>query len=246
MYLGRHTCLSWLRDEGKLGAVPPFVIAAGDRRRVARVLDRLDEAVDLAALARRMIGPSAEGRVALGVGQTAGTPVLAVDHPGGARAVIRVGTCGALGGGALAIAGFASGWSAAAEQSRRGVLGPPAEFDPARPPRPPHLPCSPEVIEALRDAAPDAVVGGVFSKDSLYAEQGEGFARLLRDLDCVATEMELATIGPVANQLGIAWGGIMASAGCLEGEAWFDTGAVEGNEQRAIEAALAAIRALAV
>ena len=265
MYLGRHTCLSWLRDEGELDAVPPFVIAVGDRRRVARVLQRLDDAVDLATHARDAIGLAAEGRVALGIGRTGDTPVLAVEtqmggpateiilrevldpvfHPGGARAVIRVGTSGALGGAALAVASFASGWSGAAEQSRRGVLGPPAEFDPGRPPHPPHLPCSPEIVEALRAAAPDATVGGVFSKDSLYAEQDEGFARLLRELDCVATEMELATIGPVARDLGVAWGGIMASAGCLEGEAWLDADTVARNEVRAIDAALAAIRSLA-
>jgi uridine phosphorylase len=265
MYLGRHTCLSWLRDEAELGAVPAFVIAAGDRRRVARVLSRLDEAVDLAAHAQRVIGPAAAGRVALGTGRTGGVPVLAVEtqmggpateiilrevldpvfHPEGARAVIRVGTSGALGGGDLAIAAFASGWSGAAEQSRRGVLGPPAEFEPGRPPHPPHLPCSPELVEALRTAAPDAILGGVFSKDSLYAEQDEGFTRILRDLGCVATEMELATIGPVAQELGIAWGGIMASAGCLEGEAWLDADSVESNELRAIDAALAAIRSLA-
>jgi len=274
MYLGRHTCLSWLRDEAgldsipllrEIGGAPPFVIAAGDRRRVARVLSRLDQPIDLAEHCRANLCGAAAGRVALGIGRTGGVPVLAVEtqmggpateivlrevldpifHPEGARTVLRVGTCGALGGAPLAIASFASGWSGAAEQSRRGVLGPPVEFESGRPPRPPQLPCSSNVVAALKAVAPDAAIGGVFSKDSLYAEQDEGFVGLLRDLGCVATEMELATIGAVAESLGVAWGGIMATAGCLEGEAWHDAEAVERNELRAIDAALAAIRSLA-
>ncbi|MHC4161601.1 MAG: phosphorylase family protein [Planctomycetota bacterium] len=277
MPLGRHTCLSWLHAGPGLssvpllaaaGGAPPHVIAVGDRRRVARVLARLEEPLDLAEHCRRTIGERAAGRVALGIGRVGPAVVLAVEtqmggppteiilrevldesfHAGGARAVIRVGTCGTLAeegvAPALVIASFATGWSAAVEQRKRGVLGPPAEFDPQRPPRPPAISCSDSVVAALRAAAPQAVVSGVFSKDSLYAEQDERFARILRELGCAATEMELATVGPIALAKGIAWGGIMATAGRLGRETWLDAEETERNEDAAIAAALAAIRTL--
>jgi uridine phosphorylase len=271
--LGRHTCLSWLHAGPGLSSVPllaeaPFVLAVGDRRRVARVLARLDEPFDLAAHGRETLGERAAGRVALGVGRAGPAAVLAVETqmggppteiilrevldesfwPRGVRAVIRVGTCGTLPEGdaapALVVAAFATGWSAAVEQKERGVLGPPAEFDPQRPPRPPVLPCSASVVAALRAAAPQAAVSGVLSKDSLYAEQGERFADILRELGCAATEMELATIGPVAAEKGVAWGGIMATAGRLDRAAWLDAEEAQRNEDAAIAAALEAIRAL--
>jgi uridine phosphorylase len=280
MLLGRHTCLSWLHAGPGLpsvpllaeaGGAPPWILAVGDRRRVARVLARLDEPLDLAEHCRQTIGERAAGRVALGIGRAGPAAVLAVETQmggppteiilrevldesfrgaGGARAVIRVGTCGTLAGEdgapALVVAAFATGWSAAVEQLERGVLGPPAEFDARRPPRPPPVvPCTPAVVEALHAAAPQAVVSGVFSKDSLYAEQDERFAGILRDLGCAATEMELATVGPVAAARGVAWGGIMATAGRLDREAWLDAEETERNEDAAIAAALEAIRTLA-
>jgi uridine phosphorylase len=277
MLLGRHTCLAWLHAGPGLssipllaeaGGAPPWVIAVGDRRRVARVLAQLEEPLDLAEHCRRTIGERAAGRVALGVGRVGAAAVLAVEtqmggppteiilrevldesfHADGARAVIRVGTCGTLADGdavpALVIAAFATGWSAAVEQRRRGVLGPPAEFEPPRPPRPPALSCSDSVVAALRAAAPQAVVSGVFSKDSLYAEQDERFAEILRELGCAATEMELATLGPVAEAKGVAWGGIMATAGRLDREAWLEAEETERNEDAAITAALEAISSL--
>jgi uridine phosphorylase len=279
MLLGRHTCLSWLHAGPGLssvpllaeaGGAPPWIVAVGDRRRVARVLAGLEEPLDLAEHCRKAIGARAAGRVALGVGRAGPAAVLVVETQmggppteiilrevldesfrgkGGARAVIRVGTCGTLadkdGAPALVVAAFATGWSAAVEQLERGVLGPPAEFDAQRPPRPPVIPCTPAVVDALRTAAPQAVVSGVFSKDSLYAEQDERFAGILRDLGCAATEMELATIGPVAVAKGVAWGGIMATAGRLDREAWLDAEETERNEDAAIAAALAAIGTLA-
>ncbi|MHC4339849.1 MAG: phosphorylase family protein [Planctomycetota bacterium] len=280
MFLGRHTCLSWLASGPGLdsiplldalgGGAPSHVIAVGDRRRVARVLARLEESLDLAAYCRKTIGERAGGRVDLGIGRTGSVPVMVVEtemggpstqiilrevldpdfHKDGAKTVIRVGSCGALAseGGApdLVVAEFATGWSAAIEQWQRGVAGPPAEFDPGRPPQPPVNPCSPMVVAALRKAAgADAVCAGVFSKDSLYAEQDERFAGLMRDLGCAVTEMELATVGPIADALGIAWGGIMATAGCLDHSSWYPPEAIERNEDRAIEVALAALRKLA-
>jgi len=245
------------------------VIAVGDRRRVARVLARLEEPLDLASHCRETIGERAAGRVALGVGRVGPAAVMVIEtqmggppteiilrevldesfHADGARAVIRVGTCGTLAEGdvapALVIAAFATGWSAAVEQQERGVLGPPAEFDPQRPPRPPVISCTDSVVAALRAAAPQAVVSGVFSKDSLYAEQDEVFAETLRELGCAATEMELATIGPIALANGVAWGGIMATAGRLDREAWLDAEETERNEDAAITAALEAVRTLA-
>jgi uridine phosphorylase len=278
MLLGRHTCLSWLHAGpglasvpllAEVGGAPPHVIAVGDRRRVARVLARLDDALDLAEHCRQAIGERAGGRVALGIGRVGDTAVLVVEtqmggppteivlqevldesfHPRGARAVLRVGTCGTLLVGdaapALVVAAFATGWSAAVEQRARGVLGPPAEFDPERGPRPPLIRCTASVVEALRAAAPQAVVSGVFSKDSLYAEQDERFAEILRGLGCAATEMELATIGPIALAKGVAWGGIMATAGFLGREDWLSPEETERHEEAAITAALEAIRTLA-
>ncbi|MHC5044788.1 MAG: phosphorylase family protein, partial [Planctomycetota bacterium] len=274
MALGRHTCLSWLHAGPGLssvpllaeaGGAPPFVIAVGDRRRVARVLGRLEEPLDLAEYCRTTIGERAAGRVALGIGRAGPGVVMAVETQMGgppteiilhevldesfrARggAVIRVGTCGTLAAGdvapALVIAAFATGWSGAVEQRERGVLGPPAEFDPERPVRPPVIPCSDGVVAALRAAAPQAVVSGVFSKDSLYAEQDERFAGILRELGCAATEMELATLGPIAAQKGVAWGGIMATAGRLDKEEWLAAEETERNEDAAIHATLEAIR----
>jgi uridine phosphorylase len=279
MYLGRHTCLSWLASGPGLASVPllrtigrapAHVIAVGDRRRVARVLTRLEEPVDLTAHCRATLGERTGGRVDLGIGRTGSVPVMVVEtemggpateiilrevldpsfHSSGAKTVIRVGSCGTLaskdGVPDLVVAEFATGWSAAVEQWRRGVAGPPAEFDPGRPPHPPVIPCSAEVVAALREAAgAGAASSGVFSKDSLYAEQDEHFAKLMRDLGCAATEMELATIGPIADSLGFLWGGIMATAGCLGHASWYPPEAIERNEDRAIEAALAALRNLA-
>ena len=323
MLLGRHTCLTWLHAGpglasvpllAEVGGAPPWVIAVGDRRRVARVLARLEEPLDLAEHCRKTIGERAAGRVALGIGRVGPAAVLAVEtqmggppteiilhevldesfHRNGARAVIRVGTCGTLADGdaapALVIAAFATGWSAAVEQRKRGVLAPPAGSDAQRPPvipcspsvvggpggaaapgggrggfsegsleagpdagraarrgrerRPPVISCSASVVAALRAAAPHAVVSGVFSKDSLYAEQDERFAGILRELGCAATEMELATLGPVAEAKGVAWGGIMATAGRLDREAWLEAEETERNEDAAIATALEAIRAL--
>jgi uridine phosphorylase len=258
MYLGRHTCLAWL----DAAPVAPWVIAVGDRRRVSRVLSFLDDAEDLAAAG---VGRAA-GRVALGVGRTGSAGVMVVEtqmggpateiilrealdpgfHAGGARAVIRVGSCGTLANDGVApdlvVAEFATGWSAAVEQKRHGVLVSPAEL----PTRPPAVPCSAAVVDALADAAgPAAARAGVFSKDSLYAEQDERFEAILRDLGCAATEMELATIGSVAEEYGVPWGGIMATAGSLGHEPWYDPARIARNEDRAIEAALAAIGELA-
>ena len=277
MLPGRHTCLSWLHAGPGLssipllaaaGGAPTYVIAVGDRRRVVRVLARLEEPLDLAEHCKRAIGERAAGRVALGVGRVGPAVVMAVEtqmggppteiilrevldesfHAKGARAVIRVGTCGTLAERgvvpALVIAAFATGWSAAAEQQARGVLGPPAEFDPQRPPRPPVISCSAPVVAALRAAAAQAVVSGVFSKDSLYAEQDEAFMEILRELGCAATEMELATLGPIAAAKGVAWGGIMATAGRLDREAWLAADETERNEDAAIAAALEAISSL--
>lgn len=278
MLLGRHTCLSWLHAKpglssvpllAEVGGAPPHVIAVGDRRRVARVLSRLDDPLDLAEHCRRTIGERAAGRVALGVGRAGTAAVMAVEtqmggppteiilhevldesfHARGARTVIRVGTCGTLAEGgaapALVVAAFATGWSAAVEQRARGVLGPPAEFDPQRPTRPPALPCTAAVVAALRAAAPQAAVSGVFSKDSLYAEQDERFAGILHELGCAATEMELATLGSIAEAKGVAWGGVLATAGFLDREDWLAAEETERNEDAAIAAALAAIRTLA-
>ena len=268
VFLGRHTCLGWLQAQATLESVPPFIVTVGDRRRAARVLAKLDDGIDLAEQSRARFGPYAAGRVFVGVGRTGAASVLVVEsqmggsateiilrevldesfHPSGARAVIRVGTCGTLSRDGelpdVVVADAAVGWSGAIEQSRRGVLATPPEADPGRPPRPPSLPCTPSVVDALRQAAKGAAVGGVFSKDSLYAQQDERFAQLLREFDCIATEMEIATIGPLAEEMGIAWGGIMATGGHLDHE-WYPLERIARNEDLAIDAALGAIRALA-
>ena len=90
-----------------------------------------------------------------------------------------------------------------------------------------------------------AITGGCFSKDSLYAEQDHRFATILVQLGCVATEMELATIGPIASELGVAWGGIMAAAGRVPDGPWLEPEAILANEDLAIDVALAALRRLA-
>jgi uridine phosphorylase len=284
MFLGRHTCLPWIFDKDRfrdlpllagLGGAPPYIIVVGDRRRAQRILKRLDDAVDLARYCREHVDELAGGRVDLGIGTKRSVPVMVVEsqmggsateiivrevidesfHPGGARAVIRVGSCGTIGAAEaippLAIASFATGWSAAIEQWKRGVLAPPAEHDPERPETPPVVACTQSVIDALaegaRRAAPglEAAIGGIFSKDSLYSEQDDRFAEILTSLGCIATEMELSTIGPLADAEKVAWGGIMASAGRVPDGPWFEPKEIERNENLAIDAALEAITILA-
>lgn len=256
----------------RTGGAPPYVLLVGDRRRAARVLARLEDGFDLAAHAAAVVGAAAEGRVAVGVGRTGGVPVMVVEtqmggpateiivrevldasfHPedGKARAAIRVGSCGMMAHGDvfpdLAIASFATGWSGAIEQCRRGVVGwTMGEVDP------PQVPCSPAVVTALeagiRRVAPDVTraTSGVFSKDSLYAEQDDAFGAVMARLGCVATEMELATIAPIAAEMGVPWGGIMASAGFVPDGPWLERAEIERNENLAIDVALAAIRILA-
>jgi uridine phosphorylase len=276
--------LPWIfeRDRGssipllaELGGAPPYVIVVGDRRRARRILGRLDEALNLTRHCETKIGAIAAGRVELGVGRTDGVPVMVVEsqmggsateiivrevldrsfHPGGARAVLRVGSCGTLGAldamPVLAIARFATGWSAAIEQWRRGVLAPPGEHGGGDSDRPPVVACTPAVVEALTAAAATVApgvrvgTGGIFSKDSLYSEQDDRFAAILESLGCIATEMELSTIGPLAEWMGVAWGGIMASAGRVPDGPWLEPDAIVVNEDLAIGAALAAIRRLA-
>ena len=290
-YLGRHTCLSHLFAAGAHAEIPllrtgapPWILATGDRRRVERIRARLSDPLDLRAFARERLGELAGARVDLALGRHRGLPVLAVEtqmggpateiilrevldpsfHPRGARAVIRVGTCGTVHAGPeetppLAIAEFAAGYSAAIEQARHGVLAPPSDSVPARAadgsaargPSPPRLPCSPAVTAALVAAvarvAPGTpfLTGGCFSKDSLYAEQDRRFATILTELGCVATEMELSTIGPVAESLGVLWGGIMATAGRVPDGPWLDPETIRAHEELAIDVALAALAHLA-
>lgn len=265
---GGHREIPLLADTD---AAPPNVIVVGDRRRVARVLRHLEDPVDLSAHCRSRLGAAATGRVELGVGRAGPVPVLVVEtqmggsaaeiivrevldesfHPDGARTVIRVGSCGALdsaeGSPTLCIGTFATGWSAAIEQCRRGVFPPPAEY----PEQAPIVACSPRVVDALRQSAErlaprvDAALGGIFSKDSLYSEQDSAFAGHLRSLGCIATEMELSTIGPIADSLEASWGGIMASAGLVPDGPWYDPATIEKNEDHAINVALEALRSLA-
>ncbi len=283
MFLGRHTALPWLFDGdgyrgiellAELGGCPPNLIVVGDRRRVARILRRLDDATQLADYAGELHGELARGRVDLGVGRAGRTPVMVVEtqmggsateiiirevidrtfHPKGAKAIIRVGSCGTLGEPdhlpQLAIAGFASGWSGAVEQWQRGVLSVSPEHSADTMHKPPAVECPAAVVAALEEAARQLdgatwKTGGVFSKDSLYSEQDERFAGILAELDCVATEMELATIGPIAEHFGVPWGGIMASAGRVPDGPWYEPDEIEQNENLAIDVALAALRALA-
>lgn len=285
-FLGRHTCLSYLFAAGAHAAIPllaagapPWILATGDRRRVARIRARLADPLDLRAFACERLGDLAGARVDVALGRYRGTPVLAVEtqmggpateiilrevlepsfHAGPARAVIRVGTCGTVHAGPdetppLAIAEFAAGYSAAIEQARRGVKAPPAESPPdagRASPRPPRLPCSPAVTAALVAAVAEVspgtpfLAGGCFSKDSLYAEQDRRFAAILGELGCVATEMELATIGPVAESLGVLWGGIMATAGRVPDGPWLAPEVIRAHEELAIDVALAALHRLA-
>ncbi len=285
MFLGRHTCLSHIFAHGVereipilAAGAPPWVLVSGDRRRVARILSRLDQALDLSAWARRRLGEIAAGRVDVVIGTYRDLPVLGVEsqmggsateiilrevldpsfHPHGARAVIRVGTCGTVHDSSeamppLAIAEFASGFSSAIEQARRGVLAPPEEGNAASGarPEPPRVPSTPRVVAALAAAVEDiapgtrALTGGCFSKDSLYAEQDHRFAEILRALGCVATEMELSTIGPIGDEMGIPWGGIMATAGRVPDGPWLEPEVIRAHEELAIEVALAALKRLA-
>ncbi len=285
-FLGRHTCLSYLFAEGAnreipllAAGAPPWILVTGDRRRVARILSRLRDPVDLSVHARKRLGDIAGARVDIGVGCHRGLPILVVEtqmggpateiilrevldpsfHPFGVEALIRVGTCGAIHDGReemppLAIAEFAAGFSAAVEQARRGVLAPPAEMTPGYgggPPTPPRLACSQAVVDALA-AAVDLVApgtahlsGGCFSKDSLYAEQGRRFAEILAGLGCVSTEMELATIGAIAVEHDVPWGGILATAGRVPDGPWLAPELIQAHEELAIEVALAALQRLA-
>jgi len=254
-----------------LERLPPSILLVGDRRRVVRVLHHLEEAVDVAEFCAEAIGPHAAGRVAVGFGSRRGVPVLVVEtqmggpateiitrevldesfHTTAPSAVIRVGSCGVLAEleppPEVVVAAFATGWSAALEQGRHGVLG--SRTDPDD--NPPVLACSDAVIEALEDGVaktpadmPEGT-GGVLSKDSLYAEEGGRIAEAMIRLGCIATEMELATIGPIAEEKGAAWGGVMASAGWVPQGEWFDRRRVHRNEDAAIDAALEAVCILA-
>ena len=273
MFLGRHTCLPYLFDDdhlkavpglAALGRLPPTILLVGDRRRVARVLDFLEDGVDVAEAAAQAVGPRAAGRVAVGFGHRRGVPVLVVEtqmggpateiitrevidpafHPTPPHAVIRVGSCGVLEDldppPELVVGAFAAGWSSANEQARAGVF---AAFGGEEVPE--HL-CTPAVIEALEDGVAKAPAdlpagtGGVLSKDSLYAEAGGDIAEAMRGLGCLATEMELATIGPIAEAAGAGWGGIMASVGWIPKGNWFDRERAARNEDAAIDAAIEA------
>lgn len=277
MYLGAHTCLPFLFDDGaaavpalkELGRLPASLLLVGDRRRVLRVLRHLEDPIDVAARCEEVLGTRAAGRVAVGLGHRRGVPVLVVEtqmggpateiitrevldesfHPTPPTAVLRVGSCGVFGHleppPDLVVAAFATGWSAAREQAQAGVL---AAFGGGEPPI---VPCTPAVIEALEDGVAQApadlpaATGGVLSKDSLYAEEGAGIADAMRALGCIATEMELATLGPVAQEKGLPWGGIMASAGWVPKGEWFGHERTERNEDAAIDAALEAVCLLA-
>ena len=100
---------------------------------------------------------------------------------------------------------------------------------------------------AVAQVAPGTafLTGGCFSKDSLYAEQDRRFAEILTGLGCVATEMELSTIGPVAESLGVLWGGIMATAGRVPDGPWLTPETIRAHEELAIDVALAALVRLA-
>ena len=269
MYLGRHTCLPWIFDDEAYATVPllagpqaapPWVVAVGDRRRARRVLALLDEGFDLAAHCRGTLGERAGGRVDVGLGRTGTARVMVVEtqmgwpateiilrevldpqfHPHGGGAVIRVGSCGMLDRGeatpTLVVADTAHGWCA--ERRSDDGLAPPKRT------------CTPRVVEALAagaaEAAPDVrtEVGGVLSKESLYAEQDDDFGARMEALGCAATEMEAAVVGAVAESLHFRWGGVMASAGHVPGGSWFGADLVTRNEDLAIRAALAAIRRL--
>jgi len=263
--------LQGLPGLAELGRLPPSILLVGDRRRVVRVLHHLEDSLDVAAHCAERIGPHAAGRVAVGFGHRRGVPVLVVEtqmggpateiivrevldesfHPEPPSAVIRVGSCGVLAEleppPELVNAAFATGWSGALEQSRYGVLG---SRDTAGD-RPPVTPCSGAVIEALEDGMAKAPAnlpegtGGVLSKDSLYAEEGAGIADTMAALGCIATEMELATLGAIAEARGARWGGIMASAGLVPHGDWFDHDRIARNEDAAIDAALEAVCILA-
>jgi uridine phosphorylase len=252
-----------------LGRLPPSILLVGDRRRVSRVRHHLEQDVDVAACCAEALGGHAAGRVAVGFGVRRGVPVLVVEtqmggpateiitrevldpafHPTPPQALIRVGSCGVLADldppPELVVASFAAGWSGALAQATGGVLATCGGAEV------PEWSCSPDVIEALDDGvakAPadlDTATGGVLSKDSLYAEQAGGLSEAMADLGCVATEMELATIGPLAESLGVPWGGILASVGWVPGGAWFDPARVARNEDAAIDAALEALCLLA-
>ncbi len=275
MYIGRHTCLPWLFESGdhrevpllaELGGVPHFVVCVGDRRRARRILGELDEAFDVSSWCRERRGDFAAGRVELGVGRTRGVPVMIVEtqmggppteiilrevlhesfHPDGARAILRLGSCGTLrlsaGVPGVCVGSFATGWSGAIEQRRRGVLA-----EPSGGLEPPIVECSKAVLDALIDAATDQIggggfeIGGVFSKDSLYAEQNTVFADILRRLACVATEMESATIGPIAASMGVDWGCVLATADVIPDGRSLDPVEYAACERQALEVALEAI-----
>ena len=241
----------------ELGRLPPSILLVGDRRRVVRVLAHLEDPVDVSARCRAELGAHAAGRVAVGCGHRRGVPVLVVEtqmggpateiitrevldesfHPTPPTAVVRVGSCGVFGSleppPELVVAAFATGWSGALQQAEGGVL---TAFGGAEPPV---VPCTPAMIEALDDGvakAPadlPAATGGVLSKDSLYAEEGGRLTDAMRRLGCIATEK------------GLAWGGIMASAGWIPKGEWFGRERAERNEDAAIDAALEAVCLLA-
>jgi uridine phosphorylase len=259
----------------EIGGAPPFVITVGDRRRARRILARLEGSTNLTEWSRDRLGERESGRVELGVGRAGSAAVMVAEsqiggsatevilrelidarfHPRGVAAVLRVGTCGTLiGEGGLprvAVATFATGWSAAAEQCERGAAGPPMEYRVDRPPDPPRVACTERVVtpqtEGTSRAGAEAQIahGGVFSKDSLYAEQGPDFVDLMRRLGCIATEMEISTIAAVVRAPEIAFGGIMATADPVPSGTAISAEEVEANEDLAIEIALDAIRLLA-
>jgi DeoD family purine-nucleoside phosphorylase len=122
----------------------------------------------------------------------------------GARRLVRVGTCGALVDG-LALGSLVVAEAALPEDGASRALGA------GRP-----LPADPELLAAMRGAAPDATAGTVVSADLFY-DPDPGRAGRWIAAGAIAVEMEAATLFAVAARHGIAAACVLAVSDTLTG-----------------------------
>lgn len=225
-----------------------YAIVTGDPARVEGIARRLDSPAFVAS-AREYTTWSGEldGARVLVTSHGIGAPSAAIAvhelNACGVDTIIRVGTCGGMDervrAGDLVIA------SCAIRGDGTGVEYLPIEFPAASDFR---------VTTALHEAAPDAHIGVVQSKDSFYSQHSpenmpvsEHLAARWRAYirgGCLASEMECAAIFIVAQTLGIRAGGLLLAVWNQErAEKYGDTSSFHDMD-KAVDAAVRAMKIL--
>jgi DeoD family purine-nucleoside phosphorylase len=146
----------------------------------------------------------------------------------GARRLIRVGTCGALDG-ALRLGELVVADAALAADGASRALGGNGTAAP-----------DPELLAALRTAAPEARAGLVVSADLFY-DPDPGRARDWIAAGALAVEMEAATIFRIADRHGLRAGCVLAVSDLVATRERIATEALHAAELALGEAAAAAL-----